>query len=292
MQQGLSHRLEHILKGADPGEDHGGIQNDGEEPAQGDVLQNSGEGDKQQGGSGPHVQPVGKAGGDDHQGSNQRGDGVKEGGLLGQGHHVLLRAEVGAVDNHAAAGNGQGEEGLSHGPDPHHGVQQLLPAAGEHIAVALGRAGEEGHPHRQHDEDDEKEGHHHLVAPLNALGPQQQRQQGAHHHDDMEGDHGVVREGEPLKPGGGVRRHKGAGDRGVKGLEHIGDDDGVADGDAHGACQRKPAQKPAGPAQTLPPAGPGHAVGAQGAGAGPAAHGVLGGEAHRAEEQDEGQVGD
>ena len=52
-----------------------------------------------------------------------------------------------------------------------------------------------------------------------------------------------------------------------------------ADGDAHGARQRQPAQNAACPAQILFPAGPGHTVGAQGAGAGPAAHGGLGGEA-------------
>ena len=167
-----------------------------------------GQGDKEQGGPGPHIQPVGKAGGDNHQGGHQSGDGVKEGGLLGQGHHVLLGAEVGPVDNHAAAGDGQGEECLTHSPDPHHGVEQIVPPGGKHILIALDGPGQEGHPDGQNKEDDEKQGHHHLVGPLNAPGPQKEGEQSSHHHNHMEGDHRVVRQGEGLKPGPGVHRHQ------------------------------------------------------------------------------------
>ena len=292
MGQGFPHRLEHVLEGADPGEDHGNIQNHREQPPQGDVLQNPGQGDKEQGGPRPDVQPVGKTGGDHHQGGHQGGDGIEEGRPFRQLRHVLRRVQVGPVDDHAASGDGQGEESLSHGPDPHHGVQQLLPPGGEHIAVALRRAGEEGHPHRQDEEDQEKEGHHDLVALFDALGPQQKRQQRAHHHDGVEGNHGVVRQGKALKPGGGVRRHQLPGEGAGESLQHVGDDNRVADGDAHGPRQGQPAQKAPGPAQLLLPGAPGHFIGPQGPRPGPAAHGVLRRQAHGAEEGDEDQVGD
>ena len=51
--------------------------------------------------------PIGKAG----------GDGIEDGGAENHMDHVLFIAQVSAVDDHAAARNGQGEEGLSHGPD-------------------------------------------------------------------------------------------------------------------------------------------------------------------------------
>ena len=250
-----------------------------------------GQGDKEQGGPGAHVQPVGKAGGDNHQSGHQGGNGVKEGGLLGQGHHVLLGVQVGPVDNHAAARDGQGEEGLTHGPDPHHGVEQIGPPGGEHILIALHGPGQEGHPDGQNQEDDKEQGHHHLVGPLDASGPQEEGEQSAHHHNHMEGDHRVVRQGEGLKPRPRVHAHQRPAHRGGKGLEHIGNNHRVAQGDAHGARQRQPAQQAAGGTQLLLPAGPGHLIGAQGAGVGPAAHGILGGQAHRAEEHDEKQVG-
>ena len=107
----------------------------------------------------------------------------------------------------------------------------------------------------------------------------------------MEGDHRVVRQGEGIKPGLRVHAHQRPAHRGGERLKDIGDDNRVAQSDAHGARQRQPAQQAAGRSQLLVPAGPGHLIGAQSAGVGPAAHGVLGGQPHRAEEHNKKQVG-
>ena len=210
--------------------------------------------------------------------------------MLAHIHHVLLFREVSAVDDHAAAGDGEGEEGLAHGPDPDHGVLQSLPAGGEHETVALRRAGQEGHPRRQHQEDEEEEGHHHLVGLLDAVGPQEEGQKRPHHHDDVVGDHGVGRGGEGPEPLRGVRRQEGAEDGVHQGLQNVGHDDGVADGDAEGARERQPAQDAAGLAHGLAPGSPGVLIGPQGAGSRPAAHGELRRKAHIAEDGDEQEV--
>ena len=289
--QRFSHGLEHILQRADAGEHHGGVQNDGKQLAEGDVLQDAGQGNEQQRGAGADIQTVGKAGGDDHQSGHHGGDGVKDGGAGSNLDHVLLVIQISAVDDHAAAGDRQGEEGLAHGPHPGHGVGQSLPPGGEDELVAFGSAGQEGHADGQHGKDDEKDRHHDLVRLFNALCAQKQGQQGDHHHDDVEGNHRVTGAGEGAEPLAGVHRHQIAGEGVEQGLEHIGDDDGIAQGDAHGAGQRQPAQPAAGAAQLFAAGGPGVAVGAQGAGAGTAADGVFGGQTHHAEQRYEDQIG-
>ena len=102
--------------------------------------------------------PIGKAGGDGNQSSHQSGDGIEDGGAENHMDHVLFIAQVSAVDDHAAARNGQGEEGLSHGPDPRHGILQRIPAEGEHELVTFSGTGQHGHAHSQHHKDDEEGG--------------------------------------------------------------------------------------------------------------------------------------
>ena len=210
--------------------------------------------------------------------------------MLAHVHHILVLGKVGAVDDHAAAGDGEGEECLAHGPDPDHGVLESLPAGGEHEAVPIRRAGQEGHPHRQHQEDEEEKRHHHFVGPLDAVGPQKEGQEGAHHHDDVVRDHGIRRGGKRPEPLRGVRRQKGT-EKGVhQGLQNIGHDNGVADGDAEGTRQRQPAQDAAGLPHGFAAGSPGVLIGPQGAGARPAAHGELRRETHVAEDGDEQKV--
>ena len=98
-------------------------------------------------------------------------------------------------------------------------------------------------------------------------------------------------EGKALKPHSGVGGHQEAGRRGGKRLEHIGDDNGVAQSDAHRPGQGQPPQGGSGDPQVFSPAGPGHLVGSQGSGVGPPAHGILRRQAHCAEQQDKKQVG-
>lgn len=262
VDEGLRHCLEHILQGADAGEDHGHIEDDGKELAEGNVLQNGGQRDKEQAGAGAHVQTVGEAGGDHDQSGHQGGDGVKQRRVLCHAHHVFFLRKICTVDDHAAAGDGQGEERLSHGPDPDHGVSQHFPSGGEHERIALARAGQKGHTDGQDQEDHKEQGHHDLVGALNALCPQEQSQQGAHHHNDVEGDDRIGLRREGAEPGGSVSGHERAQHRIHQRLEDVGDDDGVADGDAHGAGQGQPAQQAAHLAHGLATGGPGVLVGA------------------------------
>ena len=275
MLQRFAHSLKHILQRADTGKHHGGIQNDGKQLTKGDVLQDAGQRDKQQRGAGTHVQTIGKAGGDDDQGSRHGGDGIKDGSAGGDLDYILLVVQISAVDDHAAAGDRQGEEGLAHGPHPGHGIGKRLPARGEHELVALGSTGQEGHPDSQNGKNDEEHGHHDLVGLFDAFGTHQQGQQSANHHEDVEGDHRIIAAREGTEPCAGVHRHQIAGNRVKERLEHIGDDDGIAQRNAHGACQGQPAQRAARLAQLLAAGSPGIAVRAQRAGAGSSADGIF-----------------
>ena len=120
--QGFAHRFKHILQGADTGKHHGGVQNYRKELAKGNILQNTGQSYKQQGGACAHIQIVGEAGGDNHQRSNQCGNGIKHSGTDRNMNHIFLVIQISAVDDHAAAGNGQREKCLAHSPDPYHRV--------------------------------------------------------------------------------------------------------------------------------------------------------------------------
>ena len=92
-------------------------------------------------------------------------------------------------------------------------------------------------------EDDKKQRHHDLVGLFDAVRAEKQRQQRAAHDDDVIRDDGIGLRGEVAKPRGGVGGHERADERVDQRLEDIRHDDGVADGDAHGACQRQPAER-------------------------------------------------
>ena len=210
--------------------------------------------------------------------------------MLGHTHHVLVLGEVSTVNDHTAAGDGQGEKRLSHSPDPDHGIRQGLPAGGEHKDISLRGAGQKGHPHGQDQEDHKKDRHHDLIGLFNAAGAQKQCQQRAHHNNDVIGDHGVGGGGEGTKPGGGVRGQQCAQQGIHQRLEHIGDDNGIADGDAQGAGQRQPAQQAADFTSRLAAGVPGVFISAQRTSGGTAAHGKLRRKAHIAEDKDKQQI--
>ena len=290
MQERLGDGLEHILQRADAGEDHGDVQNDGEEPAERDVLQDGRQRHEQQARARADVQPVGKAGGNDDERGDDGGDGVKDGRVLRHAHDVLVLGQVCAVDDHAAAGDGQGEKRLPHGPDPDHRILERLPARGEHELIALGRAGQQRHAHGQHQKDDEKQRHHDLVGLFDAVRAEKERQQRAGHDDNVIGDDGVRLRGKRRKPHGGVARHERA-EQGVdERLEDVRHDDGVADGDAQRPGQRQPAEQAADLSGGLAARGPRVLIGAERAGAGAAAHGELRRQADGAEDDHKQQV--
>ena len=133
--------------------------------------------------------------------------------MLRNADDVLVLREICAVDDHAAARDGEGEERLSHRPDPDHRVLERLPARGEHEAVALTYARQHRHAHREDQEDDEKQRHHDLVGFFDAVRAQIERQQRPHDHDDVVRNDGIRCGGERAEPRRGVRRHQRADER-------------------------------------------------------------------------------
>ena len=107
MEQRFRHCLKHVLEAADPGKNHGGIENHSEETPQRNILQNLRQGHKQQPGASSHVKPVSKAGWDNDQRRNHCSNGIKQCGMLSDAYHILVLGEIRAVDNHAAAGDGK-----------------------------------------------------------------------------------------------------------------------------------------------------------------------------------------
>ena len=92
------------------------------------------------------------------------------------------------------------------------------------------------------------------------------------------------------EPGGGVRGQQCAQQGIHQRLEHIGDDDGIADGDAQGASQRQPAQQTADFTGRLAAGVPGVFISAQRTGGGTAAHGKLRRKAHITENKNKQQI--
>ena len=162
--------------------------------------------------------------------------------MLCHADNVLLWGKIGAIDNHAAAGDRKREKCLTHCPDPDHRVGKRLPAGGEHKAVALRRTGKEKYPHRQYQKDEEEKRHHDLIGFLDAVGAEEQGKQRTDHHDDVIRNDRVGLRGKRSEPRGSISGHQGAGKRIDQRLENIGNDNRITDGDAKRTCQRQPSQ--------------------------------------------------
>ena len=106
----------------------------------------------------------------------------------------------------------------------------------------------------------------------------------------MEEDHRIRSAGECIEPRAGIHVHQSTGDRIEKRLQHVGNDNGVANGNAHGARQRQPADQATHTSHGLTPGRPCAAIGTQRAGAGTAADGVFRGKAHHAEQRHKKEV--
>ena len=210
--------------------------------------------------------------------------------MLRHSHHILLRREISPVDDHAAAGDRKREKRLPHGPDPDHGVCQGLPPRSKHKPISLRGAGQEKYPHRQHQEDEEKQRHHDLIGLFYAVGPQKQRKQGTHHYDDVIRHHRIGLRRKGSEPGGGIGGHQGAGQGIHQRFQYIGNNNGIPDSDAQGARQRQPAQHTAHIPGRFSTGGPGIAVGPQGAGGRPPPHGKFRRKADIAENKDKQQI--
>ena len=130
------------------------------------------------------------------------------------------------------------------GEDPDHGIGQTLGIELEDVLVAVACAGQEGDVDAKTHEQEEQDGHHDLVGLFNAAGD-------AHRHDgersdDRDNDPRQVADRNDVEmtaDGRHILAHgmhvAGDGDRGV--LEDPAHDDGIADGQRHGAEDRNEA---------------------------------------------------
>ena len=290
VQQRFGHRLKHVLQRADARKDHGEIEDDRKQAAKRNVLQDLGQRDEQQTRTRADIHAVGKACGDDDQRRDQRRDGVKQRRMPRDADDVLLLIQICAVDDHAAAGDRQREEGLPHGGDPDRGVFQRLPARDQHEKIALARTGQKRRAHGEDQKDQKEQRHHDLVGLLDAVCAEEQREQRADDHDHMvrhDREAGLREGGEP---GRRVGVHQRPRDRIGKRLQHIGNDDRIADGDAERTGQRQPAERPADLPRLFSARPPRIGVGAERSRPGAAADGKLGRQPDIAEDDDKQQI--
>lgn len=287
--EGLAAGLQHVHQGGDARKEHGDEEEQGEDAPAGHLLEDLGEGDEHELRPAGGVDAEGKHRGQDGEARQQGGQGVQYGGHARVAEDVLALFHIAAVDEHARAVDGQGEEGLSHGHHPGLRVEQIAPVGPEQVEVALHGAGQEGHPDGDDEEQDEEGGHHDLAELLNAGGHAEDQDGGRHRHRrEVPGDGAEVhRQGgeEALS----VPGQDGAGEGACGVPQHPAHHHRVADGDAQHPQQGDGAQHPAAPAAPLPE----HVVQrAHGAGAGEAAQGELPRQAHIAEQGDEQEIGD
>ena len=174
---------------------------------------------------------------DDGKAGQQGGDGVQNGGHDRVVDDVLRLLHIAAVDQHACAVDGQGEEGLSHGHDPGLKLAQVAPVGGEQVEVALPGAGEEGHADGD-DEEENKEGGHHELADLldTVLHAHQQYRSGENHGDKVPGN-GAEVHGHGVKIGLGLVGEHCTGERTHRVFQHPAYHHRVADGDTQYAQQ-------------------------------------------------------
>ena len=237
--------------------------------------------------------PGHRHGGDDDQGGQHGGQGVKQGDHLGVSRYVGVPAQVGAIDQRPVARDGQGEKRLPQGKDPYHRVQQALGLEDENVPVALSGPGEGGQIDGQPDEQQIEQGGHHLIclfdAPADAEGHDDHR----HRHPYQLPKDIASGSGAEVGVKGGHALHLGqAAGEGLEGvLKDPAGDHRVADGQSQGAQHRDQSQQLARPVAAKAHPG-GLAEGVDRTGAGGAAEGHLSNDAGGADDDHEDQIGD
>jgi len=285
---GFAYRFKHIDQTGDACKGNGQEEYDGKQLAERHLCKHFRQCDKHQRGTGAGLDAESEHGGHDGQCGHHGCTGIKNRrghGCLGD---ILVFAQVGAVHDHAGAGNGQGEEGLSHGHDPGVGVCQVFPLWHEQELVACCRAGQEKYTDSNDDEQHEEGGHHDLVDLFNALGgPEQQNAAGDKHHNAVtahiaEGATHFAEKRSRI----GSEQLTGQGTQQTP--ENPADDDGVAQCDAQRTEQRDPAH---GCAQlALASAFPTEAEGAQSAGLCHTSDGKFCAQTHQTEQYNENDI--
>ena len=130
-----------VHDGADAREQHADVEDHTHDPAAGHGVEHVDQIDEHQAGAALHsndaVAQNDRHGGDDDDGSQQSGHGVKQSHVAGGGGQILILGQIGAVDHGAVARHRQGEECLTECEDPDLGIQQALGLEGEDVLVAF-----------------------------------------------------------------------------------------------------------------------------------------------------------
>ena len=106
----------------------------------------------------------------------------------------------------------------------------------------------------------------------------------------MERNYSVGRCGETVEPDAGIHLHQLTGHGLEESFQHIGNDDGVAESNAHGTCQRQPAPESTCLANLRPAGVPDFAVGTHGTGTEATTNGIFGSQTNGTEQRDKNQI--
>ena len=190
--EGLAAGLQHVHQGGDARKEHGDEEEQGEDAPAGHLLEDLGEGDEHELRPAGGVDAEGKHRGQDGEARQQGGQGVQYGGHARVAEDVLALFHIAAVDEHARAVDGQGEEGLSHGvidgaeqPKAAVGIVHQVVEVGHQVELhALHGTGKGKGADGQHYQQGQQAEHHGLVDLLHAVFQAAAADQHTQHHHD------------------------------------------------------------------------------------------------------------
>ena len=178
---------------------------------------------------------------DDDECRKESRERIEHGNVSRGGHDVLILRQIGAVDDRTVTGDGQREERLAEGENPHQRVEQPFGVEREDVLVAGAGAGKKRDINAENHKQDKQRRHHDLIGFFNAAG-YAQRHDGKG-SEDRNNDAGDVIHRDNVKvaaDGRHVLSHcmhiAGDGDKGV--LEDPAHDDRVTDREGHRADDR------------------------------------------------------
>ena len=179
----LDYGLEHVDERSNAGKRHGKEEKDCKKAAKRHLLEYGGQGNEHQGGAAGHIDAEGEDRG--HNGkAGQKGCHCVEQGRAQRGRgDIGAFIQIGAVYDHAGAGDGKREKGLAHCHDPGVEPEQSLPPGHEQKTIALGGAGQKGDPHRQKEKQCKEQRHQDLAGLFDAFCYTQGENQAHHRHN-------------------------------------------------------------------------------------------------------------
>ena len=160
------------------------------------VVEDVGQGDEHQAGTGICFHTEGGAGREDDQTGGEGHEGVQADDVDSLAHQRTLLLQVAAEDGHGADAQAQGEEGLVHGSDhdvAHTGFGEAVPAGQQVELQTLSGTVQHAAVDSQHDHDGQQSQHHPLGDPLQTALQAERADDGCHCHDgDGVESHGTV----------------------------------------------------------------------------------------------------